>query len=422
MAKKYISFLGLGMYRNCRYYFDKSNKDNLILTQYLQVAVANHVCMNWTQEDSVIIFATCDAKQRAWEGQDGLEQALCELGCPASIKCELIPDCKSEHEIWKTFETIYNSLQNEDLLYIDITYGFRSIPMLCIVMINYARVMKNVTLERIYYGAFDAKEDSGVENEPNVPVFDLTTFQNLMWWTLAVDRFISGGEARSLRDVTMKEIDSVLSATRGKDVDGSNIKDFVGRLDDFMNAISTSRMADLLQISKGFKERADLVRSVSMPCLVPLVEKLEGEVNAFDTTDDFVNCLEAAKWCYKYGRIQQGYTILQEGMKSKFIQMIGEPSNNNNKSVRELVSQAAHIHKAACPKSQWKEEAKNNEEIINQLLDVYRNNAQLIRVYNDLSGGRNDLNHAGYTQNPQKHKKLAKELSIFIKRIEDALA
>ena len=85
----------------------------------------------------------------------GLEKCLSEIKLPCPVTRVEIPEGKSEAEIWEIFNIVFGSLEREDEVVFDITHAFRSIPMLAIVILNYAKMMKKVTLSGIYYGAFE---------------------------------------------------------------------------------------------------------------------------------------------------------------------------------------------------------------------------------------------------------------------------
>jgi len=70
---------------------------------------------------------------------------------PDSIIKE-IPDGKDTDEIWEIFDIIYNALEEDDNIYIDITHSFRYLPMLLLVLLNYAKYLKNIKIKQITYG------------------------------------------------------------------------------------------------------------------------------------------------------------------------------------------------------------------------------------------------------------------------------
>jgi hypothetical protein len=76
---------------------------------------------------------------------------------------------------------------------VDITNGFRSLPFLSFLAVAFLRLARRVKVQRIYYGAWEARNKADES-----PIFDLTPFVTLLDWTIATDRFIRFGDATDL--------------------------------------------------------------------------------------------------------------------------------------------------------------------------------------------------------------------------------
>ncbi|MDZ4719809.1 MAG: TIGR02221 family CRISPR-associated protein, partial [Roseiflexaceae bacterium] len=107
----------------------------------------------------------------------------------------LIPDGRSEAEIWTIFNRIADHVHDGDQIIFDITNAFRHLPVLALLVASYLRVVRHVTLTHMIYGAFDLSE-SGC-----TPVFDLSPFLVILEWTTATDAFVSYGRADALTDL-----------------------------------------------------------------------------------------------------------------------------------------------------------------------------------------------------------------------------
>jgi CRISPR-associated DxTHG motif protein len=77
---------------------------------------------------------------------------------------------------------------------LDITHGFRSLPMLSLLALSFLRVAKGITIKHVLYGAPEARKR---ENNP-VEVFDLEPFLSMLDWANATDRFLETGDARKI--------------------------------------------------------------------------------------------------------------------------------------------------------------------------------------------------------------------------------
>ena len=165
MSKVYISFLGTNDYLPCTYFKDSREMENV---RFVQQATLEFFCRRWTGKDRIIIFSTEGAFRRNWlddghKDKDtggikkciGLNNCIKKLNLLPVLKRVSIPEGKSEQEIWDIFQIVFEDLKPEDEVIFDITHAFRSIPMLAIVILNYSKVMKNITIGGIYYGAFE---------------------------------------------------------------------------------------------------------------------------------------------------------------------------------------------------------------------------------------------------------------------------
>src|SRR5690606_16601888 len=89
----------------------------------------------------------------------GLHTRLQELKAngklKAGIKTEDIPEGFSSEEIWSIFQKIVDNVHTGDIIYLDITHAFRSIPMLGMVLLNYLKALHRIEVKAIYYGAFE---------------------------------------------------------------------------------------------------------------------------------------------------------------------------------------------------------------------------------------------------------------------------
>ena len=132
-------------------------------TRFIQQASLELVGANgWTEEDRVIIFLTKKARELNWNktiterkryGKDtpepykGLEAVLQEMNLKAQVEDKDIKDGMNKEEIWEVFQTIYDTLQEGDELHLDLTHSFRFLPMLLLVLGNYAKFLKGITIK-----------------------------------------------------------------------------------------------------------------------------------------------------------------------------------------------------------------------------------------------------------------------------------
>ncbi|MBE9166320.1 TIGR02221 family CRISPR-associated protein [Pleurocapsales cyanobacterium LEGE 06147] len=171
-----LTVLGTGSYQKTRYTW----QDKQIETPY----VAEALC-EFFQPTQVTVFVTAEAKNKHWEN---LQQQLGDrfLLTPISI-----PSGKSEAEVWQIFEAVVSSVEPSTKVLFDITHAFRSIPLLVLLAAAFLEKAKNVKIEGVYYGAFEA-------NREQPPIFNLTPAIKLLDWLTATDKFLTTGSSVDL--------------------------------------------------------------------------------------------------------------------------------------------------------------------------------------------------------------------------------
>jgi CRISPR-associated Csx2 family protein len=106
--------------------------------------------------DEIVVLLTEEAHRTHWK-QDGdpkkvLKAALETLLPSAQIKPLNIKDGFTEKEIWEIFTEIYQKIDEGTHLYLDVTHGFRHLPMIILAACMYLRRTKQVIIQVIYYG------------------------------------------------------------------------------------------------------------------------------------------------------------------------------------------------------------------------------------------------------------------------------
>ena len=305
MARIYISFLGTNDYLPCTYYAgDKEIND----VRFVQEATLGLNCQNWTNDDRIVIFTTDEAIRKNWQDNGhampcaGLENCIKKLSINAPAEPVLIPAGKSENEIWDIFRIVYNTLNRNNRVVFDITHAFRSIPMLAIVILNYAKVMKNIVIDGIYYGAFEvlgsiSEAKSIQQEERRVPILDLTSFDRLMEWSVAVDRFAGAGDAELVSKLADQSVKQLLSDSKGQDQAADTIRKIAKHLYDFSKAMATCRGRSISAITDKLKKHVNKFEALeTVQPFKPIFKRIKNQIDEFsgDTVHDGI---QAANWC-----------------------------------------------------------------------------------------------------------------------------
>lgn len=212
MARKvFMSVLGTGFYEKCIYKGSKSS----VQTRFVQEAVLEDIgAKDWTKEDVADIMLTSKARTDNWdetkttrynikskcdEHYERLEKVLNGAELPCQVQAVDISDGRNEDEMWQVFTTIFDLLQEEDELYFDLTHAFRYLPMLLLVLGNYAKFLKNVRVVYMSYGNWEGrKQDEANHDNDLAPIIDLLPLSILEDWTFAAGAFRKTGRVEPL--------------------------------------------------------------------------------------------------------------------------------------------------------------------------------------------------------------------------------
>ena len=346
MARKvFISVLGTGPYSECTY---SADGHDIMTTRYIQLATLKYLFEKeekndnkWTSTDAALIFVTKKSKDDQWDkgkartsnGEtvftSGLKEESEKMRFPMTWVPKPIDDGKDEKEIWEIFNVIYDEIKEGDELYFDITHAFRYLPMLLLVLINYVKFLKNVTVKSITYGNFMAEGT-------NKPIMNLTSISQLQDWTYAAGTYLDSGNVDKLVEMS-----------------GTNYTDFAEKLKETIADFHTCRGISIIE-SSNIKQVKTLMNSMDTSNLPPLkfvFDKIKADFSKYDDVLNVKNGSESAKWCYKNQLYQQAITILIETVISDIC--IFENLDWKRRKNRDVASSALYIVANNVPEKGW---------------------------------------------------------------------
>lgn len=432
MARKvFISVLGTGLYESGIYTKGEFKSTE---TRFIQQATIELLgCKEtWTEDDKICILLTEQARKLNWDvtvrkarctGEEipyeGLKNILEKMDLKPTLLDVPISDGKDEKEMWDIFQTVFNLLQEDDELYFDLTHSFRYLPMLILVLGNYAKFLKNVQIAHISYGNYEARNENG---SPIVNLLPLTALQD---WTFAAANFIHNGQSEELVQLTKDAITPILAATLGKDEGANSLKKLFTTLETIISNMQTCRGLSITQEADVFKLKQSIESSSAdiIPPLVPVIKKIEKSFSNFSADANTINGLHAAQWCYKNRMYQQAITILQETI----VTIICKQVNLSIKDEKErgLVNSAFYIvsNKKQHDEDSWSLDYGSRDEavkIVRELIQLPIVN-ELSQVFSDATKLRNDFNHAGFRPNPSRINKIRNNIGKCINEVFNLL-
>lgn len=415
--KIFLSFLGAIPYFPTKYYLEADRRDLSDEIYFVQ----EHLIRQHSDISDAIIFTTEDAYKNNYINRverttlflhpdQGLKHVLGALHSENNLEnfhSEPIPNGNSESEIWAIFKKVYDIFEPNDEVIVDVTFGFRSLPMLMVVLLNYAKTLKNINVSAIYYGNYEAgreEKDGWMKNAQSedekkniakkiveAPILNLLPFVELQAWTYAAQSF-SVGNAIPLSKITER-----------------NYPIFSTDIDYFAKAIQTCRGLDLVQnidvdtLKSNIRHMSE--QSDIDVVLRPLLNIVSDKLLPFQS-HQLSNGFAAVEWCIEHGMIQQGITMLQETLQSYVVESIIGREEITIRTYRYAANGALGGYNSP---SRTIDEAKRDELPVTDeyIIAIYQSMSELVKSkkglskqYRLLTGDiRNDINHGGFRDN-----------------------
>ena len=425
----FLSVLGVAFYETCRYRKDDFTGSETLFVQkslleYLQQQE------NWGGDNDLVLMLLTDlARKNNWDrnlktrfsaklqqevAYQGLEKILLDMNL--SYRDIAIPDGKDSDEMWEIFEVIFDELQDGDELYLDITNSFRYLPMLLVVLVNYAKLLKNVKVKAIFYGNYEARD-----KESNIaPIMDLLPLSVLQDWTLAASDYLRYGQVQKLFELSESSLLPILKNTETRTKDTEMLRAFVRKLKEMVEERTTCRGYAIVDSKnvRNLMRTACGIQKVTIVQLKPIFEKIKQSLNDFDAKENVLNCIKAAKWCCANKLYQQATTLLEEGL-GTFL-CCHYLLDYRNKANRDAVFSCISI------KTQNKDSAgyETNKELVDNILadeSVWGNKA-FVTILQKIVELRNDYNHAGFKENPFSAQTIIERVELLLDGIEEVLS
>lgn len=424
-----LSFLGAGNYNEITYVIDPQYlpadtdpAQNQARTPYSPVAAAH-----FFKPDLAIFFVTEKAEEKHGSS---IEAAFQEINIP--IRKVLIEDGANEAQIWSIFNSIteaVEALQQEVArplsLVFDITYGFRSLPVLALAVVVYLRTIlrsraeaqtggkpiENCEIERIVYGAFEA-----VLTVDSRPMIVLDSFLDIIDWANGTEQFLARGTLDALAGV----MDRIPPAPAQEPAEGKPRKPLLAisrDLKGLTNALNLARLQEASSLADGIR-RDSLPRArkrlQGLPQHKPVTRLLNDVENTLDQIAQpadslfghagFVAQANMIQFCLDTQQYQQAATLARESLVSwagwqiRAFQGDAFISYNIRRALETEVLDV--ILRKKLNKVREKDPIIHLQDPIAPGHPI--DNDQLAQAWIGITNIRNDLNHAGH-----KHGALA---------------
>lgn len=349
MAKVFMTVVGMGGYDEATYRIG----DNEYTNRSIQKALLTYFKDTGREFDKIVFLLTEKARENNWEkvkyterkkADDGSEikipheeeglRSFTEKLFPGKAVDKNIADGVNDNDFLSIFQQIYESMDENDEITFDVTNGFRSIPFLFYPVISYAKELKNITIDNIYYGPY-------VRGINPTVILDLQKYGEILDWANAAHIFRISGNAKEILQLSQKRYNGL----EEKDSFGES-QQASKWLSSLTEALLTCRGDDSKEsISKSarklFQSRSKMESSSRNKEYMLFDELLKHALDSVSEFNKDMNHYElgmhTAEWCIERGLVQQAYTALREAHISYLCYAFGDNNAALDKDFRGKV-------------------------------------------------------------------------------------
>lgn len=368
------------------------------------------------------VFVTKEARETHYERFFELTEDLAH-----SVEAVDIPAGKEETQLWEIFQAVVEHVDDKEEVVFDITHGFRSLPFLSFLAAAYLREVKDISLKAVLYGNFEARDRSVTPNR--APVIDMTSFVDLLDWTIAADRFTRFGDARDLAtrlrsskpaphrlkdDPTLRK--DVFKLNQAAQIlENTSLALRLIRPHDAMDASEKILQAlpDSVEIiakyAQPFKPLAQRVISAYAPLAMSKEDQKADPIGALERERDMI------QWYLNRGQYVQATALAREWLISWFMSHLG---------FTDLVSKKPRDEVESVLQSTVNQRRNSGEHIDDHVFSTCKRLKDIpeldkaLTLYDQIGNARNDLLHAGKRAQPFSAKTLETKIRDYALQLQ----
>jgi len=386
-------------------------------TRFFPVAVA---CL--FKPEKLFLAVTSEVKEGRNYSQ--ILEEMKDKGLSNILETIEIPSGRNKEELWEIFNIVSERIPERSRVIFDITHALRSLPFVFLGVVNYLRLTKEVRLERIIYGAFEAKEErqSGI---PRAPIFDLTMLVELQDWQQAVSAFMLRGEGQRLAEL-IEEAHGRPWRSGVQDNLPRNLQNVADGIKEFSDSVRLLRPRDALSAAKKVRELLQKVKDEASRWAKPFSEilsKIDKELSPLAaeqpdtlTREDLKRQLALIDYYLRKDLVVQAVLLAREWMVNWLAWRVGEPDWLKQKvrtEVLEAILNDIAFNQAIIGEREQDSEELLKKEKILQLFNSYPEAKEVADLWHRLRDLRNDVAHCAFRDSaasPERVKRNAEKV------------
>jgi CRISPR-associated protein Csx16 len=384
-----ISFLGTGNYGETTYCLEGQTHR----TKYVAHALAS-----FTQPREIRLIAT----DEAWNQHGNtLTQVLTDSGHPVPERVA-VPTGGEPQRLWQMFGAIVEVIRtNKYPVLLDTTHGFRMQPFFASACIQYVQsVLPKPPPIRVVYGEYRGSEQES-------PIWELTPFLEVLAWSRNLMMFLRTGQADDVVEPT-EALGRELGrqwATTGRQGPQPQIRALADALRAFSDDFTTIRTGSLLIGTRATAQRLhDTINQAEqevarhLPALASILDQVRDMVAPLRTNGARLSSkagqqalFALARLYQKMGRYSEAISVLREGWIT-----LGAPTNCDHPGTEEF-------------RDDWRTRVQEN---------IWSLQVKQSRTVSEM---RNDIQHAGFKQQPHDRSWFEDQLTTLLGQWQEAI-
>ena len=421
MASVFLSFLGLGSFKKekGKYEYDPTiyelNGQKSKETEFVQVAEIE--ILGAEKFDKIVIVAT----QKSYDSHfDNLKRQLTTAGAE-NISHIIIGEDMSPEGQWEWLERTLDFIDPGDELTVDLTHGYRSIPIVFSAAINFLQKARNVTLQSVHYGAYDKAKDLGF-----APIVDMKDFYIINEWADAVSRLVEDADARKMAEVAEK--------TSGFQAGELNDEGIIRIFQDLTNTVRNVDVNNIgekanaaIRLIKAKEKEASTTGKILLKLVMDKFTSITTEEPMSGKYDKpyFMLQLEIIRLLLEHKLFMQAYTVMREFIASVGLIEIKKAKTLTSKGRDQRFKGEVFVNMFQFPEDKWIFIGEN-EAIAQKIMPYYEKLKHLgiepiLRSFASvLAEYRNGFDHA-WTRKPEAPDDLEEKGQIFFEKLGEVV-
>jgi CRISPR-associated DxTHG motif protein len=394
-----VTFLGTGNYAVTQYQL----ADHIFPSRFACTALAR-----WLQPSKTIVLLTADAAANS--NAQNCAAELREIG--TAIERVAIPDLVDQTQIWQLFDLLAEALPPPPTpVYLDVTHGFRSLPLIATLAASFLRASRQLRLEGVFYGAYRP-------GAPTTSILDLTPLLELMDWAEAASLLERAFDGRRIAELTSTR-HRLLRRNSAAPTDQAprHLGNLGQHLQGAALAYRLGRAREFIDHARDLSARLDPALPEAGQWLRPLPRLFEKIRSTYPTfpNDPLAAEHQLIRLYRDHGQTVQAVGLAREWIVSWAGRHAGWETHTAEQ--RHIVERALHQLAGSTSHVPDNDDERHRRDHLQNALPPLPQEESVASLWETLTARRNDLQHFGFNNHPAKATDLERAANKLVDRV-----